>query len=289
MTNLLIFSAIAAAIVTFLMFPFFPAKVTGETEAPKRRIPFSFLIGFFIIILIGTAIFYYTTNLDYNFTSLWIMIIVATILGALFSNGLERKVKLFLSLASIIVGLYFSLAFLFNADEKYEQATMEVKEEIEVFDESKKPASVPPSYAENKMKKAFSQVPNTSYYELGRLQIQKVNDDYVYVAPVEFATIWRWFKGKETPGYFMVSATDSSANPVFVKQEMAYTPSAYFNKDVTRYMRLQNPNLIFYGDVQLEIDEDQTPYYIRSYGKFISARNGFDVEGIVMVNAKLEK
>ena len=152
MTNLLIFSAIAAAAVTILMFPFFPAKVIGEDETPKRKIPFSILIGFFIIVLVGTGVFYYVTNLDYNFTSLWIMAIIATILGALLSNGIERKVKLFLSLASIIIGLYFSLAFLFNADEKYEQATMEVKEEIEIFDESKKPASVPPSYAENKMK-----------------------------------------------------------------------------------------------------------------------------------------
>ena len=35
---------------------------------------------------------------------------------------------------------------------------------------------------------------------------------------------------------------------------------------------------------QLEIDEDGKPYYIRSYGEFISARNGFDVEGIVVVD-----
>ena len=33
------------------------------------------------------------------------------------------------------------------------------------------------------------------------------------------------------------------------------------------------------------MDDDGTPYYIRSYGEFISARNGFDVKGIVMVDA----
>lgn len=49
-------------------------------------------------------------------------------------------------------------------------------------------------------------------------------------------------------------------------------------------MRMKHPNKIFYGDAQLEIDEDGEPYYIRSYGKFITARNGFDVEGIVVVD-----
>ena len=42
--------------------------------------------------------------------------------------------------------------------------------------------------------------------------------------------------------------------------------------------------LFIYGDVQLEIDDEGKPYYIRSYGEFITARNGFDVKGIVMVD-----
>ena len=32
------------------------------------------------------------------------------------------------------------------------------------------------------------------------------------------------------------------------------------------------------------MDDEGKPYYIRSYGDFISARNGFDVKGIVMVD-----
>ena len=64
---------------------------------------------------------------------------------------------------------------------------------------------------------------------------------------------------------------------------MVYTPSSYFNKNIERHIRMQYPKLIFYGDVQLEIDDEGKPYYIRSYGEFISARNGFDVKGIVVV------
>jgi len=135
------------------------------------------------------------------------------------------------------------------------------------------------------MKKAFGQVPNTSYYELGRLQIQKVNGEYVYIAPVEFSGFFKWMNGGSTPGYFMMSATDSADNPKFVKQEMKYVPSAYLNSNLERHIRLQHPFLVFCGDVQLEIDDDGKPYYIRSYGEFISARNGFDVKGIVLVDA----
>ena len=166
------------------------------------------------------------------------------------------------------------------------QQKWQKKVEIAPFDETQTPASVPPRFVENKMKKAFGQVPNTSYYELGNLQIQKVNGEYVYIAPVEFSGIFKWFSGKTTPGYFTMSATDSSDNPKFVKAEMSYVPSAFFNKNLERHMRLQYPTLIFYGDTQLEIDEEGKPYYIRSYGEFISARNGFDVKGIVMVDAK---
>ena len=83
---------------------------------------------------------------------------------------------------------------------------------------------------------------------LGNLQIQKVNGDFVYIAPVEFSGFFKWWKGKETPGYFTISATDSSANTKFIKSEMTYTPSSYFNKDIERHIRMQFPNHIFYGE-----------------------------------------
>ena len=130
------------------------------------------------------------------------------------------------------------------------------------------------------MKKAFGQVPNTSYYELGNLQIQKVNGEYVYIAPVEFSGFFKWCEWEiETPGYFTISATDSSANPKFMKAEMTYTPSSFFNKNIERHIRMNYPKQIFNGDVQLEVDDNGKPYYIRTYGEFISARNGFEAKG----------
>ncbi|WP_042355726.1 hypothetical protein [Bacillus rubiinfantis] len=287
MGSILLFTFIVSIVATLILVPIQQSNSTEKQEGKSKR-----AVGFIVILAVLVAAiftFYYITNIDRNFSSLWPFAIVLTAAGSFFSIGTERKVKALLFLASLAVGVYFLTAFLFNADEKYELAKMTEKVEIKAFDERETPASVPPQFARNKMKKAFGQVPNTSYYELGNLQIQKVNGEYVYIAPVEFSGFFRWWKGDHTPGYFMLSATDSTANPKFMKEEMIYTPSSYFQQNVERHIRMHYPKKIFNGDVQLEVNEDGKPYYIQSYGSFVSARNGFRVEGIVMVDASTGK
>lgn len=283
MSNIYLFSLIAGLASAPVLIPF-TSKKTNKKEEKKSKTKLLLIAIIFIIMAIFA--FYYLTNLDQNFTSLWGLAIPVTLLGTLLASGKERMIKGVLFLGSLVVGAVFLSAFLFNADDKYEIAKMNEKTEIETFDETETPASVPPKFARNKMKKAFGQVPNTSYYELGNLQIQKVDGNYVYIAPVEFSGFFKWMNGDTTPGYFTISATDSSDNPKFMKAEMEYTPSSYFHKNLERHIRMKYPNYIFYGDVQLEIDEEGKPFYIRSYGQFISGRNGFDVQGIVMVDPK---
>ena len=287
MGNILLFSLIVGLAMALLLVPMTIMKKQHKKEGYPS---FPALFGATLIITsLVVFVFYYLTNLDQNFTSMWILLIIASGFGAALSTGKERLVKSLLFLATLCVGAYFMTAFVFNADKKFESAKMEVKTEIQAFDEKETPASVPPQFARNKMKKAFGQVPNTSYYELGNLQIQKVDGEYVYIAPVEFSGFFKWLKGDETPGYFKLSATDSNANPKFIKEEMVYTPSAFFNKKIERHIRLNYPKEIFNGDVQLEIDDDGKPFYIQTYGDFISARNGFEVEGIVKVDPQTGK
>ncbi|MBP2241937.1 hypothetical protein J2Z40_002510 [Cytobacillus eiseniae] len=282
MGNIILFSLIVGLASALVLIPFTNNKSKEEKKQPKTGI----LLAAIILLIVIVFSVYYFTNLDRNITSLWMIAVIITALGALFSAGKERIIKACLFLASLAGAAFILLAFLFNADEKYEIAKMDVKTEIETFDENETPASVPPKFARNKMKKAFGQVPNTSYYELGNLQIQKVNGEYVYIAPVEFSGFFKWINGDETPGYFTISATDSSANPKFIKAGMEYTPSSYFSKNIERHIRMQYPQYIFHGDVQLEIDDEGKPHYIRSYGEFVTARNGFDVKGIVIVDPK---
>ncbi|MCM3601388.1 hypothetical protein M3175_11645 [Robertmurraya korlensis] len=281
MGNILIFSLLAGIISSILLIPF--SKMTKETKVTGIALAFT---AFLVLMVFG---FFYFTKLDQNFSTLWSLILLASIGGTIASKGKEQKLKGIISLGALGMGIYFLSAFVFNANEKYELSKMDEKVEIPAFDESVTPASVPPQFARNKMRKAFGQVPNTSYYELGNLQIQKVNGQFVYIAPVEFSGFFKWIKGEETPGYFTLSATDSSANPKFVQSGMKYTPSSYFQKNLERHIRLNYPKNIFYGDVQLEIDDVGKPYYIRTYGSFISARNGFKAEGIVLVDPSTGK
>ena len=281
MVGIVVFSLITALIMTVLIVPFTNKRDKNGSIIKTLSIFLStvYIISFIIII----ALFYFM-KLDLNWSVLLYGLPVVALSGAIISSGVEQKVKSLVTLIGIILLAYLLSAPLWNAKEKYNSAEMEEAVEIKAFDETKKPASVPPRFAENKMKKAFAQVPNTSFYELGRLQIQKINSEYVYVAPVEFSGFFKWFNGDETPGYFVMSATNASDNPKFVKSEMKYVPSAYLNDNLTRYIRLQHPKLIFYGAPQLEVDDEGNPYYVQSYGKFISARNGFDVQGIILVD-----
>ena len=279
MGMMFVYAAIVALVATAIIVPLKkPESFSTKQQAIAASVIFS-------IAFIATAIVIYVTKTDMNWHAFWPVIVAGTLIGAAFSKGKEQMVKSLLFVGSLGVVGYLFAAPIFNAGDKFESAQMNEGVEIQPFDETKTPASVPPQFAENKMKKSFSQVPNTSFYELGNLQIQKVNGEYVYIAPVEFSGFFKWWNGETTPGYFMLSATDSSANPKFVEAEMAYVPSAYLNSDLERYMRLHYPTLVFNGDAQLEVDEDGKPYYIRTYGKFISARDGFDAQGIVMVDA----
>ncbi|MFZ7944548.1 hypothetical protein [Neobacillus sp. 19] len=284
MGNILLFTLIIGIASALILLPVYKNEQLNAKES--KQLKSGIILAVIIILMPAVFAFYYFSNNDRNFSSLWPLAILVTAGGSIFSKGVERKFKGILFLLSLIAGAYFLTAFILNADEKYELAKMDQKVEIKTFDETETPASVPPQFARNKMKKAFGQVPNTSYYELGNLQIQKVNGEYVYIAPVEFSGFFKWWNGNQTPGYFSLSATDSSENPKFIKSEMVYTPSSYFNKNIERHIRMHEPKKIFYGDVQLEIDEDGKPYYIRSYGEFVSARNGFDVKGIVVVDSK---
>lgn len=280
---ILLFSVVIGLVLTLLLTPL---KLIIRKKGTEQQVPLLWIAGLALLFMVGIFVFYYMTNLDRNPSSLWLIGLVVTAAGAFLSVGLERKIKGVLFLILLLLGVYMATAFLFNANEKFDVSKMEQKVEIKAFDETETPASVPPQFARNKMKKSFGQVPNTSYYELGSLQIQKVNGEYVYIAPVEFSDFFKWIRSGSTPGYFTLSATDSSANPKFVKTEMVYTPSSYFNKEIERHIRLQYPDLIFYGDTQLEINDDGKPYYIRTYGDFISARNGFKASGVVVVDAK---
>lgn len=143
--------------------------------------------------------------------------------------------------------------------------TAEKSEPLASTDET--PIGLAPQTAKRKMQQHFSVIPNSNMFSLDGITAQKVNDEYVYVATVEFNGFFKWLKLGEVPGYFIISATDVNAQPKFVKKPIKYSPNAYFGKDAGRKIYAAFPGYAAAGTINLEIDEDGVPYYIQTLYK----------------------
>ncbi len=185
MINLLVFSIIVGIVSSLIIVPFTTTVKTNKNNEEQELVFNRWAALASTAALIAAIVFgfYYVSNIDRNWTSLWVMLLIVTIMGVVFAGSKDRKSKIVLFIGAAVFGVYLLSAPLFNADKKYKAVEMDQKVEITAFDETKTPASVPPKFARNKMKKAFGQVPNTSYYELGNLQIQKVGDEFRLYCP----------------------------------------------------------------------------------------------------------
>ncbi|WP_130859764.1 DNA-binding protein [Gracilibacillus phocaeensis] len=247
-----------------------------------------FIFGFIIMVIIN----YFAMPTITVPNMLTINIIVAVILIPLYlfllqpSKLVEKKVFMplmgiaALGLIAIIVVVITSFVTLDNA-----QQTISVseEEEAEPLTKDETPITVAPEFARNKIQKAMSVVPNPQFYDLGKLQVQKVDDEIVYVAPVEFADFWKFLRGQETPGYFTISATNVNAQPDFHEDAMNYTNSSYFHKYVKRVIYNQYPNYIQSGEAQIEVDDNGKPWYVQTIYKPMHITNKPNLDQLKVV------
>lgn len=175
-----------------------------------------------------------------------------------------------IKLALILVGSFVLLlgaSFTYDIASKkhvYSTLTLVEGQDTPELDKDDTPVTIPPKTVRNKMKKSMNQFDNQQFYELGELQVQKIAGDVVYVAPLEFKGIWRWLKAGASEGYLKMSATDVYEQPVPVKREMTYIPSAYFFKDAARKIYFASARYKSMGVPQLEIDDNGKAYYMQT-------------------------
>ncbi|MGQ0422350.1 DUF3981 domain-containing protein, partial [Bacillus sp. HC-Mk] len=94
-------------------------------------------------------------------------------------------------------------------------------------------------------------------------------------------------KAETIPGYVTMSGTNPDAEAkLHLGYKMKYVPSMFFGNNLERVVRQAEPNLIFKGKPKFEVDDKGKPYYTMTYGEFISGRSGFEVEGVVVVDAQ---
>ncbi|MGN0438274.1 MAG: hypothetical protein ACI4F4_07080 [Lachnospiraceae bacterium] len=104
------------------------------------------------------------------------------------------------------------------------------------------------------------------------------------VAPLEYAGIIKYFNNRSNgiPGYVIVDPVSNEANYVKLDKPMKYTPSAYFNENLSRHLRFQYPTFLF-NSYSFELDPDGNPYYVCAVLKANAGLFGArDVKGVVI-------
>ena len=113
------------------------------------------------------------------------------------------------------------------------------------------------------------------------------NGNPVRVSPLEYGNVIKWFNNRSNglPGYIVVNMVTQEARLVQLKEGMQVSTCEHFNRNLRRYLRFRYPTYMF-GDINFEVDEEGTPYWICSrVDKTIGLFGGEDIRGAVLVNA----
>lgn len=131
-----------------------------------------------------------------------------------------------------------------------------------------------------------------SQVTLGTFNIQKVNNDLYWVAPLLHSGFFKWQKNMQgTNGYVMVNACNErdvklvqeiEGKKVYIK----YQSEAYFGDNLERYLYFHGYWHIGLTDYSFEIDDSGIPYWVVTKYKKTIGFNGENAKGVVIVNAQ---
>ncbi|MBR4205557.1 MAG: hypothetical protein IKQ92_08775 [Clostridia bacterium] len=115
-------------------------------------------------------------------------------------------------------------------------------------------------------------------------------DSHPYkVAPLGYASFFKWIKNRQTgiPGYVKVDPVHFEAEFVRLtgEENIRYSPSAYFSKNLERALRFACPTAIF-GNIHFEVDDNGHPFWVAATMKPNAGLFGaMDVESVVTLDA----
>ena len=131
-----------------------------------------------------------------------------------------------------------------------------------------------------------------SQVTLGTFNIQKVNNDLYWVAPLLHSGFFKWQKNIEgTNGYVMVNACNErdvklvqeiNGKKIYIK----YQSEAYFFDNLERYLYFHGYWHVGLTDYSFEIDDAGTPYWVVTKYKKTIGFAGDEAQGVVIVNAQ---
>ena len=127
---------------------------------------------------------------------------------------------------------------------------------------------------------------------LGEFNIQKVNNDLYWVAPLLHSGFFKWQKNIQgTNGYVMVNACNErdvklvqevDGKKIYIK----YQSEAYFFDNLERYLYFNGYWNVGLTDYSFEIDDAGIPYWVVTKYKKTIGFQGNEAQGIVILNAQ---
>lgn len=251
---------------------------------------------------------YYFLLLPINIQSvgLWIYIVLILLLGAglfmLSQAAVEKKITFkkrawsYLLIAPVLVLVVGGLIAIYSLPVFHAQKYATLIEKREG------------NFAQDVSEISFDQVPTVDRDTALRLGDRKmgeivqlvsqfsVAEDYtqinfkgkpVRVSPLKYAGLVKWFNNKRAgiPNYILVDMINGEVTLEKPKQNIMYSESELFGRNVKRFLRFNYPTDIF-GDFSFEIDEEGTPYWIVPvHENKIGLFGGTDVKEVIMLNA----
>lgn len=127
-----------------------------------------------------------------------------------------------------------------------------------------------------------------SQYEVSDMYSQiNYNEKPVRVSPLQYGNIIKWVANnkKGIPAYIKVDMTTQEAECVRLSEGIKYSKSDHFSRYIYRHLRFAYPTYIF-DDINFEIDENGTPYWVCPVKKYnIGLFGGQTIGRVVLCNA----
>ena len=211
------------------------------------------------------------------------------------TNGAKKVGKVLIGLTIVVVAIYLVGSLLsskiINASKYQKLMTVETrnfKEDIHEVSYDQIPILDKDSATTIGNRVMGSMVDMVSQFEVGNMYTQiNYNNKPVRVSPLEYGSIIKWFTNNSDgiPGYIRIDMTTQQAECIRLEQRMKYTESDHFNRNIYRHLRFAYPTYMF-DDINFEIDETGTPYWICPVKKYnIGLFGGVTIGRVVLCNA----
>lgn len=141
--------------------------------------------------------------------------------------------------------------------------------EVQVMDASQIPI-VDKDLASKIAEKKLGEKPSLgSQVILGEPTIQTVDDKLVWVVPLQHSGFFKWLTNMGgTPGYIVVSATNSQDVEYVDQYKIKYQPNAYLLSDLTFHTRYTAALFTGVTDYSFELDDSGRPHWVITTYKY---------------------